>query len=55
MNQFNDKGQKHGYWEHIWLMNSSIFAKGYYINGNEVGYWEFYSTSGKLTIKEFFL
>jgi hypothetical protein len=54
MNQYNDKYKRHGYWEHQWL-DGSIFCKGYYINGNEVGYWEFYSMSGKLTTKQFHL
>jgi antitoxin component YwqK of YwqJK toxin-antitoxin module len=54
MNQFNDKGQKHGYWEDYWS-NGSLFYKGNFINGERSGHWELYNENGVLDVKKFHL
>ena len=36
INLCNNEGQRHGYWIDNWADSTS---KGYYINGNESGYW----------------
>ena len=46
---FNDKGQRHGYWERYYYGN--LWHKCFFHNGKEVGYGEDYS--GKLTIKTY--
>lgn len=39
MNEYNERLQKHGYWD---LTNTyfNIYEKGHYINGKKNGYWE---------------
>jgi antitoxin component YwqK of YwqJK toxin-antitoxin module len=54
MNGYNEKGQKHGYWEHYWI-NEKLHSKGHYINGKLNGYWEYPNFSGNLIEKEFYL
>jgi antitoxin component YwqK of YwqJK toxin-antitoxin module len=41
MNQYNDKNQKHGYWEYYYP-NRNIMSKGDYVNAERHGYWEYY-------------
>jgi hypothetical protein len=36
MNEYNDKGEKDGYWEEDY---SHLTHKGYYVNGKEHGIW----------------
>ena len=38
---YNDKGQRHGYWEVYWSDDDLAF-KCLYINGNESGYEEYH-------------
>jgi len=38
---FNEKNQRHGYWELYWT-NGKIFYKRFYVNGIENGYEEYY-------------
>ena len=41
MNQFNEKYQRHGYWE-IYFFDGRLLYKGDYVNGKQDGYWEWY-------------
>ena len=54
MNQHNDKGQKHGYWEHYYF-EEVIWYSVNYDNGNMVGCCELFNSFGELTAKAFFL
>jgi antitoxin component YwqK of YwqJK toxin-antitoxin module len=47
---YNDKGERHGYWEEYWN-NGQLYSKGNYINGKPHSYWEYYWYSGKLMYK----
>ena len=41
INQVNEKGQVHGYWEYkLW---KTLYWKGYYINGKPIGLWKHYN------------
>lgn len=64
MNQLNTKGEKDGYWEEYWETNfgswrenyhpissKDIKGRGNYINGDKVGYWEWYHSNGNLMSK----
>ena len=56
MNQYNDRGIPHGFWEHTGHQAFRDFSwtyMGYYDNGNEIGLWIYEGTDGE--IKEFFL
>ncbi len=54
MNQKNDKGLAHGYWEYYWDNECEhIMGKGHFNNGEYYGVWEWYYFSGNLQIKEF--
>ena len=53
-NQFNKEGNVEGYLEEYWS-NCILAYKGNYINGERVGYWEFYYSDGNLMFKEFFV
>ena len=53
MNQRNENGERHGYWE-VYYSNGQLWFKGHYNNGEEVGYWEDYY-NGKLRIKELYV
>jgi len=37
----NDKDERHGYWE-IYYLNTILWGKVFYINGNKNGYEECY-------------
>ena len=39
MNQFNDNGLAHGYWEE-WRPNGTLWYKGDFNNGLREGYWQ---------------
>lgn len=39
--QYNENGQRHGYWE-MYFNNGRPYYKGFYHNDEPVGYWEFY-------------
>ncbi len=54
MNKFNEKGERHGYWEETYFKDV-IWYKGNYINGEPVGCWEVFSAFGEITDKAFFL
>lgn len=53
MNQLNDKGKRHGYWEKYYP-NGNLNYKGYYINDKRHGLWESYYQNGKLSWKGHF-
>jgi hypothetical protein len=65
MNVFNEKNQRHGYWEEyfsddtLWYkgnyMNGSLYCKGDYNYDEYLGYWEWYNIDGELVFKEFYL
>jgi hypothetical protein len=58
MNQYNNKGNHHGYWEHYWIgdFNQQFVAyKGYYNNGEMINLWETFNQNRELTNKEFYL
>jgi antitoxin component YwqK of YwqJK toxin-antitoxin module len=50
MNEFNNKSERHGYWEKRYA-NGNLNYKGYYINDKRHGYWESYYPNGKLSWK----
>lgn len=52
-NNFNEKGEKNGYWEEYYD-NGIIQSKGTYVDGDKEGYWEFYDTNGKLRMSGFY-
>jgi len=51
---FNNKYQKHGYWEVYWF-NGNLNFKGFYHNGKLVGYGEFNWYTGKLKEKKYYI
>jgi antitoxin component YwqK of YwqJK toxin-antitoxin module len=53
MNQYNDKGERHGCWEDYWP-DGKLWSKIHYINGKEV-YYEVYFSDGNLYTKTFHL
>jgi hypothetical protein len=61
MNQLNDKGERHGYWETHWdtleysLKKPRYICKGNYDNGIPIGLFQYYSYNRKLHTKEFHL
>ena len=50
----NDKGERHGYWEHYYS-NGQLWFKGNYVNGNRHGYWEDYWSNGQLIDKTYYI
>jgi hypothetical protein len=53
MNQLNSKEYLYGYPdENIF---STEWFKGYYLNGEYYGYWEWYSTNGNVWLKGHYL
>ena len=50
MNKYNDKGERHGYWE-VHDSNGKLCYKENYVNGKEHGLCEYYS-NGNLWYKE---
>ena len=57
MNQYNDKGEFHGYWEHLWYFEGygKVVYKGYLDCGEKIGYWERTKDDLEITEKEFYL
>ena len=53
MNQRNEQGQQHGYWEE-YRYNGNLHYKGHYLNGKKHGYWERYYSNGQLRYKVFY-
>jgi antitoxin component YwqK of YwqJK toxin-antitoxin module len=49
INQYNNKGKKHGYWEVFWSIN--ILFKGTYINGYPHGVCEIHRKNHNLIYK----
>lgn len=41
INQRDNNGKRHGYWEFYWL-NGKLMKKGNYINGKRKGYWQYF-------------
>ena len=54
MNEYNDKGQHHGYWKHYYP-NRNIMRKGDFNMSKQIGYWERYWSNKVLNSKEFYL
>ncbi len=54
MNQYNDKGELHGYWE-VYHNNGNLWYKGNYINGEYIGNWEWFNVDGNIIEKVFYL
>jgi uncharacterized protein len=50
INQYNDKRERHGYWE-WYYPNGKLMWKGSYKDGKQDGYWEWYNGNGKLWYK----
>ena len=50
INLYNEKGEKHGYWEY-YFDNGQLDYKGSYLNGEMHGYWESYWSNGQLLYK----
>jgi len=51
INLYNERGEKHGYWEFYYHPCGQLFRKGRYVNGNREGCWEEYYRSGQLSRK----
>ena len=47
---YNDKGERHGYWEE-YHSNGKLWYKGNYINDKYDGYWKGYHSNGNLRYK----
>jgi antitoxin component YwqK of YwqJK toxin-antitoxin module len=47
MNQFNERGEKHGPWEQ-YHDNGNLWYKGEYVNDEYHGPWQFYYSHGSL-------
>jgi antitoxin component YwqK of YwqJK toxin-antitoxin module len=54
MNQFNNKGELHGYWERYWD-NGNLHWTGNFINSKFNGKFEWYNNNSELIEKEFYL
>ncbi len=52
INLYNEKGEKHGYWDCYYCNGQS--SKGKYVNGKRDGYWEEYCSNGKLEYKGYY-
>jgi antitoxin component YwqK of YwqJK toxin-antitoxin module len=53
LNQYNEEGQRHGYWEYYYY-HGTILSKGNYDNGQPYGYWEYYWGNGELKEQIFY-
>jgi antitoxin component YwqK of YwqJK toxin-antitoxin module len=53
INQYNEKGNRHGYWEIYWP-NGTVCFKGSYNNGIKIGYCEIYWENGELRQQIFY-
>jgi len=50
----NDNDEPHGYWVR-YTSDGDIWYKGYYNDGNPVGYWERLTPFSRLRRKEFYI
>lgn len=50
----NDNNEPHGFWER-YTSDGDIWYKGYYNDGNPVGYWERLMPFSRLRRKEFYI
>jgi antitoxin component YwqK of YwqJK toxin-antitoxin module len=50
INLYNEKGEKHGYWERYYG-DGQLYYKGNYVDGKQHGYWEDYYSNGNLAFK----
>jgi hypothetical protein len=57
MNEFNENGKRHGFWEHYWYPKTkfSLIFRGHYDNGEMINFWETFNGLGELIEKEFYL
>jgi hypothetical protein len=58
MNQLNERGEKHGYWEHYYegyFGNGELYTKGEYVDGKMNGLWESFYNNGQLLISQTYL
>jgi len=53
MNQRNEQGQKHGYWEGYYS-DGQLNWKDHFKDDKKEGYWESYFFDGQLQYKEFY-
>jgi len=51
MNERDDKGNRHRYWEIRYPSSGDLMYKGHFDNGMRVGYWERYWSNGNLWSK----
>jgi len=51
---YNDKGKPHGLWE-WYYSDGSVWSKGFYNNGKEVGYEEFYLNKNDKLNKKYYI
>jgi len=51
---FNDKGQRHGYWE-LYYYNGQLYSKCVFINGKRNRFNESYWHDGKIRSKTYHL
>jgi len=49
---YNNKNQRHGYWESYWD-DGDLWYKSFFQNNKRVGYSEWYSYDGKFTRKTY--
>ncbi len=54
MNQYNEKGERHGLWIKYYYDNKLCYISNY-INGEPIGYWDFYNSNNDLIYKKFYL
>ena len=54
MNKYNEQGLEQGPWEDYYS-NGNLMYKLNYINGKKHGLYEWYSTSDKLNVKQYYL
>lgn len=52
-NPYNNKGQRHGYWEVYWH-NNNLWYKCFYVNWEKYGYFESYLNTGELKRKIYY-
>lgn len=51
----NHKDQPHGVWIVYYFDGDSIYYTGYWLNGDRIGYWKWFSKDGVVRLKEFFI
>ena len=54
MNEYNDKGERHGLWV-VYYYKGNLYFKGNFVNGKKHGICEQYNTNGELNIKQYYL